>query len=146
MVRSNKPLSLLQQEINLNQRFPGSQVIRFRNEYLIWTYNLLPKPLSQTYTIQLHYDQIEGIKVFVVKPMPLPLAKRKKNLPHVYSTKAQLLCLFYPDGKEWNESMLYTRTIIPWTCEWLCHYEIWVGTGVWHGSSSNHEASNEDID
>ena len=29
--------------------------------------------------------------------------------------------------------MLIADTIVPWTCEWLIHYEIWLATGEWHG-------------
>lgn len=25
------------------------------------------------------------------------------------------------------------ETVIPWTSEWLLHYEVWLATGDWHG-------------
>ena len=34
---------------------------------------------------------------------------------------------------KWNERKMIAKTIIPWTSEWLFHYEIWVTTGTWHG-------------
>ena len=145
MVRANSPLSLLRQEISLRKLFPEAAIQRFRDESLIWTCSLTPSPLSQTYRIQLEYHHKEGLKVFVLEPRPLRLAKGKKVLPHVYSTPAQQLCLYYPDGMEWNRSMLYTRTIIPWTSEWLAHYEVWVVTGRWHGGGSDHGSDVEDI-
>ncbi len=134
------------QEINLRKQFPDSEIKLFREEFLTWACILMPNPLSQTYKVQLEYHYKNGLKVFVLEPKPLRLAKGKKTLPHVYSTPAQQLCLYYPDEKEWNQSMLYTRTIIPWTCEWLGNYELWVGSGNWYGGGSNHEASMNDID
>ena len=34
---------------------------------------------------------------------------------------------------EWNERKMIAKTIIPWTSEWLMHYEYWVTAGVWNG-------------
>src|SRR5690606_39815126 len=65
----------------------------------------------------------------------------KKLLPHVYSTPKQQLCLYYPKEKEWNTGMYYVHTLIPWACEWLCHYELWVSTGIWHGGGKIGRAS-----
>ena len=35
--------------------------------------------------------------------------------------------------------MLIADTIVPWTCEWLVHYEIWFATGEWHGGGEGLE-------
>ena len=29
--------------------------------------------------------------------------------------------------------MSIADTIVPWTAEWLVHYEIWLVTGEWYG-------------
>jgi hypothetical protein len=29
--------------------------------------------------------------------------------------------------------MSIADTIVPWTAEWLVHYEIWLMTGEWYG-------------
>lgn len=29
--------------------------------------------------------------------------------------------------------MLLAKTILPWTAEWLLHYEVWLVTGEWVG-------------
>jgi hypothetical protein len=34
-------------------------------------------------------------------------------------------------------------TIIPWTSEWLLHYECWLATGKWHGGGIHHETEIE---
>lgn len=137
--KKNNRISLVVQEGSLKHAFPGCSVTRNKEESLIWTHILTPTPLSKSYKVKLRYERNKGVKFSVVEPRPLPLAKGKKYLPHVYSTPDQRLCLYYPNGFEWNVEMLYTRTIIPWAVEWLYHYEIWVGTGEWHGGGISHE-------
>ena len=82
-------------------------------------------------------------KIYVVDPLPLSLASGKHLLPHVYSTPKQQLCLYYPKDKEWDSSMFYVQSLIPWACEWLVHYEVWVATGEWLGGGISHEAEAE---
>ncbi|RLD85513.1 MAG: hypothetical protein DRJ09_12825 [Bacteroidetes bacterium] len=93
--------------------------------------------------MKLHYRYNEGAKVYVLDPKPLKLAKGKTVLPHVYSTPEQRLCLYYPNENEWDTSMYYVKTLIPWACEWLVHYECWVATGTWHGGGIHHETEAE---
>ncbi|MCO6497193.1 MAG: hypothetical protein J5I50_05975 [Chitinophagaceae bacterium] len=127
----------------LKNMFPDGAIKRFREESLTWTCSVTPSSLSSTYELKLHYIRNNGVKVYVIDPKPLALANGKKHLPHVYSTPEQRLCLYYPNGVEWNVGMLYTKTIIPWACEWLCHYELWVCTGIWHGGGIQHETEVE---
>lgn len=125
-------ISLVKQEGALKSYFPESNVKRSGERKLIWTHYLTPSPLSETYKVKLVYGWGEGINFYVVEPkLQLPVGETK--LKHVYSTKKQRLCLYFPDGKEWNVGKLYVITIIPWASEWLYHHEIWVATGVWHG-------------
>jgi len=135
--------SLLTQEGTLKSYFPSSQVKRKGESELTWIGVVTPSPLSSTYTLKLHYKYNEGAKVYVVEPKPLQLAEGKTVLPHVYSTPEQRLCLYYPKDKEWDTGMLYVHTLIPWACEWLCHYELWVCTGTWHGGGIHHETEAE---
>lgn len=78
------------------------------------------------------------IEVRVVYPDQLELHPLKKQLPHVYDNRKQVLCLFYPKHREFLPTMLCSETIIPWACEWLLHYEIWLATGVWTGGDAPH--------
>ena len=81
--------------------------------------------------------------MYVLEPKPLALALGKESLPHVYNTHEQRLCLYYPDGREWNTGMFYVRSVIPWACEWLCQYELWVTTGDWKGGGVGHQTEAE---
>lgn len=35
--------------------------------------------------------------------------------------------------------MLLVDTIVPWSSEWLFHYEMWKGTGIWFGDGPDAE-------
>lgn len=136
-------ISLIHQVGALKSYFPASEPIRKGEKELTWTCEVTPSPLSATYTLKLHYRYNEGVKVYVIDPKPLVFAAGKIVLPHVYSTPEQRLCLYHPKNKEWNTGMYYVHTLIPWACEWLCHYELWVSTGTWHGGGIHHETEAE---
>jgi hypothetical protein len=136
-------IPLIHQEGALKSYFPGSHIVRRRDYELTWIHIITPSPLSASYKLELHYAEGEGAKVYVLEPKPLDLAPGERMLPHVYSTSEQRLCLYYPDGTQWNTGMFYVRTLIPWACEWLCHYELWVGTGEWHGGGVGHQSEAE---
>ncbi len=131
-------MSLIHQAGALKSYFPDSVIIQRGEVELKWTCTIIPTPLSAAYTLHLHYQQAKGVKVYVLEPKPLALAPGEKGLPHVYSTDEQELCLYYPKDNEWTPAMLYVHTLIPWACEWLLHYEIWVATGEWKGGGIEH--------
>lgn len=111
--------------------FPDSK-LNFDQNRLVWTYSLTPSPLSCTYDVKLIYKRGEDPNVFVINPK-LKLYPGETKLPHVYNTDKQWLCLYFRRAREWRSSMLIANTVISWTCEWLVHYELWVGTGNWGG-------------
>lgn len=125
----------------LRSLFPDSTIHYTQNE-LTWKYNISPTPLSSSYEIRLHYVRGKNPNVYVINPK-LKFYADETTLPHVYSTPKQWLCLYYRKGKEWNSGMMIADTIIPWACEWLCHYELWVCTGTWHGGGIHHETEAE---
>jgi len=133
MAQKIKPISIAIQALNIKKMFPDTKVINQRDQLLTWTHSLTPSPLGDNYYIKLVYQITDKPKIFVTKPKPLALAIDETKLPHCYDQKLQYLCLYYPDGTEWNKSMLIATTIIPWAYEWLYHYEIWLGTGEWTG-------------
>lgn len=122
-----RALSLPQQALGLRSRFPSSQ-ITLRSRRLHFVGDLTPSPLSETYTISVAYDGFHTPEVTVLKPELIhPPAE---ELPHVFD--GDVLCLHLPS--EWSPAMLLTLTTIPWTAEWLLHYELWLATdGTWCG-------------
>jgi hypothetical protein len=135
--RKNKRVSLIIQEGKLKSVYPDSKISRNRENSLKWVGVLIPTPLSQEYEVKLVYRVNKGVDVYITNPKELKRFKNKKSLPHVYSTEEQKLCLYYPKFREWSVEQLYIDSIIPWTSEWLMHYEIWLSTGVWSGGGKH---------
>lgn len=87
-----------------------------------------PSPASQIYSARLRYRHRRRPRVTVIDPR-LELHPDARALPHVYA--GDELCLYYPG--QWRHDMLLAATIVPWTAEWLIHYELWLITGNWTG-------------
>jgi hypothetical protein len=87
-----------------------------------------PSPASQVYTVRVRQRHGQHPQVNVVEPR-LELHPGATSLPHVYP--GDELCLFYPG--QWRPDTLLSTTILPWTAEWLMHYELWLVTGHWTG-------------
>ncbi len=136
--RSIKEISLVVQELTIKHLFPDSTIKRSANKSLIWVGQLRPTPLSKLYSIKIKLEKGK-VEVFVIEPVKLERYPGKTLLPHVYSTPKQKLCLYFPDGKEWNKGKLLVDTIIPWASEWLYFYEIWLITGNWFGGGTEHD-------
>lgn len=124
------PLTIQANKLQLY--FPDSKY-SIKQNILVWKGYLQPTHLSPKYLIKVVYQREKHPNVYVLEPKPLILAEGKSKLEHVYDTTKQHLCIYYKKAKEWNESKFIAETIIPWTSEWLFHYEIWVTTGTWHG-------------
>jgi len=103
------------------------------NNTLTWKSYLQPTVLSMNYLVKVVYTREKHPNVYVLDPKPLVLATGENKLIHVYNTEKQHLCIYYKKAQEWDETKFLVDTIIPWTSEWLLHYEIWVATGIWHG-------------
>lgn len=122
------------QSINIKKDYCDTVVKTDRDQQLTWLQTITPSPMGGWYTVKGIYYSGKSPKVLITEPKPLALPGGKEYLPHCYDSKKQHLCLFYPDNREWNSSMLISQTIIPWTFEWLYHYEIWLGNGgIWTG-------------
>ncbi len=131
MIKS-RGISLILQANKLKSYFPDSEC-SVKQNILVWKGYLQPTYLSPKYLIKVAYLLEKHPNVYVLKPKPLVLAEGKSKLEHVYDTEKQHLCIYYRRAKEWDETKFIADTIIPWTSEWLLHYEIWVATGAWHG-------------
>jgi hypothetical protein len=128
-----KIMTISAQAALIQHQYPDGRVTTHHGQELIWTHTISPSPMGDEYKIKLEYRITDKPNFYIKSPKPLLLAKGESKLPHCYDQATQRLCLYYPDGKEWNKSMPLTKTIIPWAYEWLYHYEIWLGTGKWTG-------------
>lgn len=125
-------IPLIVQAYKLQSYFPDSKHSISQN-ILVWRGYLQPTDLSIKYLIKVVYQREKYPNVYVLEPKPLILPKGETKLKHVYDTDKQHVCIYYRKAKEWDETKFIAGTIIPWTSEWLLHYEYWVATGVWHG-------------
>src|SRR4051794_16124493 len=114
MMIKAKPLGIAVQAFGIRRLMPDSKMITEKDQILTWTYDISPSPLGDTYGVKLIYDISKSPNVYVVRPDPLPLAEGKSQLPHCYDQIKQRLCLYYPDGKQWNNGLSLAKTIIPW--------------------------------
>jgi hypothetical protein len=124
-------LNLAIQAGKLTSLFPMS-MITFNQNILVWESSITPSPLSDEYRIKIIYPRDSHPDVFIVSPR-LTLYPGQEKLPHVYDTEKQWLCIYYRRGREWRSNMAISDTVLPWTSEWLLHYEFWLGTGNWLG-------------
>lgn len=126
-----KGINIIVQAAKLKKSFPDS-VVTTRSNILVWKGTLQPTPLSEAYDIKLEYKIGYHPCVYVINKT-LKRVEGIEKLPHVYDTNKQWLCLYYRKAKEWHNQIFIADSIIPWTSEWLFHYEFWLATGKWHG-------------
>ncbi|MGO1597092.1 MAG: hypothetical protein ACTHW8_10845 [Sphingobacterium sp.] len=131
-----KKLTVLEQYVALKRYYPNASMDSDFRTYLIWEETLRPSPLSKEYLIKISYKTGEHPKVFVVEPMPLKLATESSRLPHVYNHHEQHLCLYL--GAEWTSYRSIAYFVVPWTIDWLYHYELWLVDGNWKGGGTKH--------
>jgi hypothetical protein len=133
--RRPRALSPAQQALGLRTLFPQSS-ITVRPVGVTWVGTIRPTPLSRDYTVRLTYTIDDYPTVYVLDP---PLETRPgEPLPHTFY--GGTLCLH--EVHEWSPHMHLIDTILPWTAEWLAHYELWKATGHWHGDGEP-QATNE---
>jgi len=118
----------------LQHVFPAG-VIGIKPTRLEWTGVLTPTPLSCDYTVRITYSVGRFPRVVIVDPPLVP--DEHGLLPHF--SREGSLCLH--EAHEWDGSMLIVDSIIPWTTEWLAHYELWKWSGQWYGDGEPAEAS-----
>ena len=115
------------QQLLALENLPLSRSTKLKRGALRWEGELQPTPLSERYLVEITAS--EGKRPTVLVLAPALRAPEDHRLPHTFA--GERLCLCYP--WQWNRGLAIARTIVPWTSEWLLHYEIWLATGHWHG-------------
>lgn len=140
MVVKNKTrcVSIPTQVSFLKESFPDSKISTYMGTRLEWVGFLQPTPFSERYKVKIEYMLGQWPDIYVLEPKKLQMPDGEKKLQHIYNQKTQQLCLFYPDGIQWNRSKLLADTILLWASEWLYFYEIWLETGEWKGGGTSH--------
>jgi hypothetical protein len=129
-----KVLSLGTQRANLLTSYPNS-LCQIQRGQLIWIGTLQPTDFSLKYNIRIKY-KIDTRPLIEV--IDAPWKQGGKRPPHTYSDAS--LCLYYPPSKDFDRTIRLSQTIVPWTSEWLFHYELWLASGqrVWYGGGIEH--------
>jgi hypothetical protein len=132
MKKINK-ITLNEQIRLLKQYYPNGEITLDKNKGFEWVCSLKASPLGDIYKVKVTFEKEGKPKVYVVEPVKLLLAGNQLKLKHVYDHEKQQLCLYYPKNNEWHEGKMIASTIVPWTIEWLYHYELWLITEEWLG-------------
>ena len=128
---NRRTLTLIREARLLDRNYPHGQS-SLKAGMLRWTGELQPSEVSRQYLVDLRYAPPHHPSVFVRRPKLVIDADG--HLPHIYPDGS--LCLYEPG--QWSTGESIATTILPWTCEWLLHYEFWSATGEWCGSGANH--------
>ncbi len=128
-----RALSEDEQIISMKPVWPGLKLRGRRSKSLRWVGNV--RPQFQMYRIEVTHHTLRAPDVRVLSPQLTRLLDNEEGqLPHVYPPASDpTLCLFDPEADEWDHSMPISRTIVPWTLDWLACYELWLMTGLWTG-------------
>lgn len=119
-------LNLAHQAFALRQLMPNGST-RLRPGLLIWTGWVQPTSETGQYQLRIDIKPNRRPSVRVLAPALKPT--EDGLLPHVYDDGT--LCLALPG--EWSPTHYVTETFLPWACEWLTFYELWLATGLWYG-------------
>jgi len=109
-----------------------------RCDGVVWSGPL--RPIQRVYSVAVAWRPLwmPCPYVTLVDPPLRPRAGgRFDDIHHLLYAKddpaQSALCLFDPNGGEWDPSMLIADTTIPWATHWLYFYELWHFDGVWRG-------------
>lgn len=137
---SAKTITLALQYQDIKRKFNKSIISStFKNNRFFIKLEIQPIPYSRTYSVQLFFSSKNIPEVWVYN---IVNNGDKRSIPHIYcanSEKSKVkICLYYPKFNEFTSKKWLSKTIIPWTIEWLMHYELWQFTNEWHGGGYAH--------
>src|SRR5712691_11341078 len=122
MKKGPRSLTLIEQFVDASRCFDGVRLTRTGIAL-----PLRPTDLSPTYRIRIDYIRERSPRIYVETPELVPNAK------HMYADGR--LCVYW---HEYNNSLGFGETIVPWTAEWLFFYEYWQVHGMWLAPESPH--------
>lgn len=122
-------IGVREQGAQIRALFPDFQV-SFPDGQMVAHGLIQPTPRSVSYRVRIAYRGGDRPHVHVLAP-ELVRRAADETIPHVFPGNE--LCLYLTRAGEWSAKLSIARTIIPWTSEWLFHYEMWHLTGEWAG-------------
>lgn len=132
----------IQAQLSILAKYYPNGVVKTQTPHrLVWETDIVPTPNSVTYRIRIDYHINHSPKVYVIEPPILARPEGVEELPHVFNTEKQQICLYYGRLGEWDSTKFLAREIVPWASEWLMFYELWLITGEWLGEGIPHGKS-----
>lgn len=140
-VKRRKPRSAWAQKARMDQRWPQFEIDVAGRDALVWTGWLRGFQMAYTVSILWEFGRTRPPLAYVLSPRLRPRkGGTMLEIPHLIfdreNPELSALCLFDPEGGEWDPTMLIADTTIPWASEWLHHYELWRVDGVWRGPNA----------
>lgn len=139
-------IPLILQVAALQTEYPNGKCKIKRHTRLIWSGRIRPTPLSLEYFVLIIYKIGRAPRIWVIGDELEKLDD--PEFPHKYEidneNKKVRLCLYR--YQEFNQYKYLSKTIIPWTIEWLYFYEIWLVTGEWCGGGEHPRPGEEKDD
>jgi hypothetical protein len=128
--KGKNPFGLLRcQQVMLAQHFPFLRSSVTGNTLKAWG-SLRPDHCLHTYQIKIEYKAGKAPKSTIVSPVIEPS-------PHIHMYNDHSLCLDYRPDMPWNERTKLYQYSVPWICEWILYYELYlVNGGKWEGPES----------
>lgn len=137
-----RKLTLIQHKIALEHSHPESSCDLKRN-VLTWRASMRPTALSDAYKVVISYDEHHTPRIFVQGQTLRGLSK--SDFPHKYEIDKKnnrvRVCLYLPSELDYGKP--FSETLVPWTAEWLFHYEIWLATGDWRGGGCHPQSDSK---
>lgn len=100
---------------------------------LVWWATVKPSAISDIYQVFIDAKPRMFPQVWV-SGGAIDRCSDLSSVPHKFDCGEEpsriRVCLQYHD---WSSDQLFTETVMPWCCEWIVHFEIWMATGEWHG-------------
>jgi hypothetical protein len=138
-----KPRSPHAQLTRMSSRWPDFAFdLSIDSTTMIWEGRL--RGFQKSYLVSVQWRFREAVvmpHVFILDPKLRPRSGgRYEDIPHLIFNRRNptesALCLYDPDSREWNSTMLIADTTVPWASEWLHYYECWHLDGIWRGSNA----------
>ena len=132
----HRRLPPIHHKVALERSYPGSSCT-LKCNVLTWRGVITPTALSRPYKVEIVYDGHYAPRITVCGESLRGLAK--SDFPHKYAVDEERhrvrVCLYLPFELDYMKP--FSETLVPWTAEWLLHYEIWLATGDWRGGGEH---------
>ena len=125
----NKYSHLLYQKRTIESNFDFLKC-SINNKVLVCIGTVSPPYCTNTYKVKIEYVAGHEPKSTILSPEIKPSEEI-----HMYDDHS--VCLYYPPDMKWTLQKKVSNYTIPWLCEWIVFYELYLINGnIWEGRES----------